>query len=121
MIGPALSQLFSDLAEIPATERTEYEAQLYRELDFLSMIKEDWLANVNIVDNDRSAVFKSYNVTLEAIYSESEVPSKVANVIKSEMLRFPIDYQMIAARKQTYSGRTGRPSCPRPDCPNKRQ
>lgn len=38
MIGHALSQLLSDLSEIPDNDRTKYEAQLLKELTLISTI-----------------------------------------------------------------------------------
>ena len=128
MIGPALSQLLSDLTEISYGQRTEYEEQLYQELNFLAKIKETMAANFNIGGEPRS-----YNISFESasperrldatLYSGSAGPNIAA--IRSESIRFSVDPQAILAGAGGFPFRAWprlkRSWCDRADCPNKGQ
>lgn len=74
MLGPALSQMLSDLAEIPNGERTEYEWQLYRELRFLVEIK-GTMGPFNLISIAQAAIGETANFSDKSILLRTKRPS----------------------------------------------
>jgi len=99
MLGPALSQLLSDLAEIPPHQRTEYEEQIHQELKSLSGIRGRWATNFDLRERSRQGERLGLNFSLD-LYGQSD-PGHI--VSSSGQFDFSLPTESVTERNGTLS------------------